>query len=132
MSEDARENIEEDPDEDMAEDLVHDVNEEPRSWRNSLLLVPDPFIFAKVFDIHILSNLQCLTSDLECGWGYKSSGGDEVPSRMRSLRASDRGWQARSGDIRIQQSHRRVQKRSAPPSSATLICTTYTWSVGSS
>lgn len=47
MSEDVREDIEEDPDEGMAEDLVHDVDEEPRSWRNSLLLVPDPFIFAK-------------------------------------------------------------------------------------
>jgi len=41
------EDIEEDLDEDMAEDLVHDDNDEPRPWRNSLLLVCDPFIFAK-------------------------------------------------------------------------------------
>ncbi len=38
---------------DMTEDLAHDGNEEPRLWRNSLLLVCDPFIFAKVSDLHI-------------------------------------------------------------------------------
>jgi len=31
----------------MTEDLAHDGSEEPRLWRNSLLLVCDPFILAK-------------------------------------------------------------------------------------